>query len=83
MPDSFELPVWYKGKELMLPAELQAWSTSHRIIVTIEDFSFTFEPDEERNYRAIVSMEERPKAENIDQELLKVVAETLHDLFGQ
>lgn len=46
MPESFELTVWYTAKELMLPAEMQAGSTSHRMIVYIEDFPFTFEPDE-------------------------------------
>lgn len=82
MPEFFELPVWYKEKELMLPAELQAWSTSHRIIVTIENFPFTFEPDEERNYRAVVNLEDRGKAGKIERELLQAVAETLHDLFA-
>jgi len=83
MPESFELPVWYKEKELMLPAELQAWSTSHRIIVHIEDFPFIFEPDEERNYRAVLSPDDRIKAEKIDRHLLEAIAETLHNLFGQ
>lgn len=83
MPETFDLPVWYKEKEIMLPAELQAWSTSHRIIVYIGDFPFTFEPDEERNYRAVVPIEDRAKAEKVDQELLQVVAETLRDLFGE
>jgi hypothetical protein len=83
MPESFDLPVWYKEKELMLPAELQAWSTAHRIIVTIEDFPFTFEPDEERSYRAVVPMEDRAKAENVDRDLLQAVSETLHDLFSK
>lgn len=82
MPESFELPVWYKEKEWMLPAELQSWSTSHRIIVYIEDFLFIFEPDEERNYRAVISVENRAKAEKIDRELLQAVAETLHELFS-
>lgn len=65
----------------MLPAEMQAWQTSHRIIVYVEDFPFTFEPDEERNYRAVVAPEDRSKAEKVDRELLQVVASTLHDLF--
>jgi hypothetical protein len=82
MPEAFELPVWYEGKELLLPAEMQAWSTSHRIIVYIEDFPFTFEPDEERNYRAVVAMDDRAKAEKIDRRLLQDVSETLHDLFS-
>lgn len=83
MPESFELPVWYKEKELMLPAELQARNASHRIIVQIENFPFIFEPDEERNYRAVISAEDHSKAEKIDRELLKAVAETLHELFSE
>lgn len=83
MAETFDLPVWYKEKERMFPAELHAWSTAHRIIVFIEDFPFTFEPDEERNYRAVVSLEDCAKAEKIDQELLHAVAETLHDLFQE
>lgn len=82
MSESFELPVWFKEKELLLPAEMHAWSTSHRIVVYIHDFPFTFEPDEERNYRAVIQVEDRDKAEKVDRELLQAVAETLHDLFA-
>ena len=82
MHETFDLPLWYNGKEIMLPAELQPFGYSHRIIVHIEDFPFTFEPDEEKKYRAVISPEHRRKAEKIDRELLQAVAETLHDLFA-
>jgi hypothetical protein len=82
MPENFELPVWYNGKEIMLSAEFQPWGYTHRITVYIEDFPFIFEPDEEKNYRAIVSLEDRSKAEKIDPYLLQIIAKTLHDLFA-
>ena len=82
MHETFDLPVWYNGKEIMLPSELQPYGYSHRIIVYIEDFPFVFEPDEEKNYRAIVSEQDRKKAEKVDQHLLQTVSETLQDLFG-
>lgn len=82
MHEIFDLPLWYNGKEIMLPAELQPFGYSHRIIVYIEDFPFTFEPDEEKKYRAIVSEQDRKKAEKIDHHFLEVIAETLHDLFA-
>lgn len=82
MDESFELPVWYNGKEIMLPAELQPWGYTHRIIVHIEDIPFHFEPDEERNYRATIVNELKINAEKIDKLLLQAVAETLHDLFA-
>lgn len=82
MHESFDLPVWYNGKELMLPAELQPWGYTHRITVHIENFPFIFEPDEERNYRAVVSIEDQKKAEKIDTYLLQAVADTLQDLLG-
>ena len=82
MQETFDLPVWYNGKEIMLPAELQSWGYSHRITVYIENFPFIFETDEEKNYRAVVSKEDRKKAEKIDKQLLLAIVETLQDLFG-
>lgn len=66
----------------MLPAELRPHGFSHRIVVRIEDFPFIFEPDEEKNYRAVIAVEDRSKAEKIDRDLLQIVAETLQDLFS-
>lgn len=82
MPENFELPLWYNGKEIMLPAEFQPWGYTHRITVFVEDFPFVFEPDEEKNYRAIIFEQNRKKAEKIDQQLLQAIAETLQELFS-
>lgn len=82
MSENFELPLWYNGKEIMLPAEFQPWGYTHRITVYVEDFPFVFEPDEEKNYRAFIIGQDRKKAERIDQHLLQAIVETLQELFS-
>lgn len=82
MHETFDLPVWYNGKEIMLPAELQPWGYTHRITVQIEDIPFHFEPDEEKNYRAVIDPALKITADKIDKKILQAVAETLHDLFA-
>ncbi|BDQ11641.1 hypothetical protein [Sediminibacterium sp. TEGAF015] len=81
MHETFDLPVWYNGKEIMFPAELQPYGYTHRITVHIENFPFMFEPDEEKNYRVILMDQDRKKAGKIDPYLLHVIAETLKYLF--
>ena len=52
MPESFELPVIFQGKEILFPAELFATGFSYKIKVMVEGIGVFFEPDEEKNYRA-------------------------------
>lgn len=77
MNESFELPVEYKKEMLLLPAKLSIWEYGHRIIINIEGQDIVFEPDEERNYRAVVSEMEKP----IDFYLLKAIAESIESIF--
>lgn len=77
MTEPFELPVTYKGEIHLLEAELQSWGYSHRIIVKVDDQSITFEPDEERNYRAIVA----PGESFRDTDMLASITETLEASF--
>jgi hypothetical protein len=55
---------------------------THKIKVTVENIPIFFEPDEERNYRAMVDHTDRDKAGHLDKELLQAISETLHGLFG-
>lgn len=82
MSEKFDLPVWFNNEEIMFPAEFQPWGYSHRIIVSINQYPFIFEPDEEKKYRAIISADEMKKAGNTDKQLLQAITETLQDLFG-
>ncbi len=79
MNEHFELPVHYKGKELMLPAELQVWGYGHLIQVSVNDQLITFEPDEERNYRALIN----DTGKTPDMELIRSVANSIHSEFKE
>lgn len=65
MYDPFELPVSYKGEELLFPAELKQIGYTHAIVVDVYGQEVLFEPDEERNYRAVVKAEKLNKQVNI------------------
>lgn len=77
MDETFELPVHFNGQNLLLPAQLQALGYSHRILVTIKDQTVIFEPDEERNYRAVSSDQEKIP----DLQLVQAIATTIESLF--
>jgi hypothetical protein len=82
MADRFELPVEYNGKEVLFPAELLPMGYTHKIKVAVEGIDVLFEPDEERNYRAVMGDEDRDKADYVNKELLQAISETLHELFS-
>ncbi|HET7899467.1 MAG TPA: hypothetical protein VFL47_17390 [Flavisolibacter sp.] len=73
--DAFELPVHYRGEELQFPAELKQTGYSHQIVVDVYGTDVFFEPDEERNYRALVDPEKLTK--QVNAELLKAIAESI------
>lgn len=81
MPESFELPVDFEGKELSFPAELITTGFTHKIKVTVEGIDIFFEPDEEKNYRATVGDIDREKASRLHKAILQAISETLHELF--
>ena len=74
MDEKFQLPVEYKGEELALNASLLVTGFTHKFIVDVFGQEVIFEPDEDRNYRAIIPYEEIGKNKNIDQGLLKEIA---------
>lgn len=73
MTESFELTVTHKGKTHILQAALRSWGYSHIIAVQVGEQEVVFEPDEERNYRAVVAAGES----FADAALLAAIAETL------
>ena len=79
MTDPFELPVSFKGEELLFPAQLQQLGYVHRFAVDVYGQEVFFEPDEEQNYRAIVDPEEI--SQQISIELLKAIADAIGDVL--
>ncbi len=78
--EEFELPVLYKGKELMFPTTLQLVGYTYRLVVDVNGQKIHFEPDEERNYRAVLNYEDAHKAINIDQGLVTAILESIEKI---
>ncbi|MBN8860078.1 MAG: hypothetical protein J0H29_16900 [Sphingobacteriales bacterium] len=73
MQELFKLPVQFRNKTILLPAELTTWGYSHRILETPEDQVIIFEPDEEWHYRAQFAEGQKPPA----LEMVKAIAESI------
>ena len=76
MPEFFTLTVLYKGEERQFDSELRVMGYTHKIAVNVNGTELLFEPDEERNYRAVVSEADINKKQ-IDIELIKLLVEEL------
>jgi hypothetical protein len=73
MDDVYEIPVHYKGKELLVPAQLVVTGYTHKFRVEVSGQEVLFEPDEERNYRALLDTELCNSAK-IDIDFLQAIA---------
>ncbi len=79
MDEPFELPVTYKGNELLFPARLFMLGYIHKFQVQVNGYEVFFEPDEERNYRAVIDPEQ-VESSKVDVELLKAIAGALGNI---
>ncbi|HEY0057936.1 MAG TPA: hypothetical protein VGB56_02315 [Flavisolibacter sp.] len=80
MDDDFDLPVLYNGAEVLLKTRLLQSGYVHRFEVEVNEQHILFEPDEERNYRALVAPHLADKLKRSDVDLIKAVAEALEKL---
>lgn len=53
MNEPFVLEVTYQNKPLEFPAAFQRYGYTYRIVVSINEQNYVFEPDEEGGYRAL------------------------------
>ena len=75
--EPFDLPVIYKGTQIILPSVFYRWGYSYKIMVEIEGRQVYFEPDEERNFRAVAEGESRV----VPVQVLQAIAEALEQAF--
>jgi hypothetical protein len=80
MDESFFLDVEYLGKELEFEGRLILSGYLHKIEMDVEGTKVLFEPDEERNYRALINPEEVAH-HKLDVGLLKAIASRLESLL--
>ena len=76
MPEHFLLSVQYKGQEWQFESELNVFGYTHKISVNVNGTPIIFEPDEERNYRAVFPDPDNQK-KKIDPALIRAIAEEL------
>ena len=63
------------------PAKFIPFGYSYKFEVDINGIAVVFEPDEERSFRAIVDPSIGNVHHRINVELIKLIADTLADLF--
>src|SRR5712672_511351 len=80
MDEGFEIPVTYAGNELRFPAQLLAYGYSYKIEVDVNGTKVFFEPDEERNWRALIAYEEIQTNKGLSKELLQTIARAIEQI---
>jgi hypothetical protein len=81
MDNTFEIPLTYKSKDFSLRAEYVGTGYSYKINVDVFGQVISFEPDEERNFRALVSYEDLQATDSVDKTLVEQIARQLVVLF--
>jgi hypothetical protein len=81
MNEQFELPVHYKGEKLMLNASLLITGYTHKFNVDVNEQTIVFEPDEERNYRAVIPYDDINTSRKIDKNFLKAITTAIEEII--
>ena len=77
MDNAFVIPITYKSVKYNFPAELISYGYSYKIEVDVFGTIISFEPDEERNFRALIRPVDFPHRESIDPALIESIAHKL------
>lgn len=76
MPQAFTIQVNWKNEILEFDGELREMGFTYKIAIQINDVEVLFEPDEERNFRAVIPTETHTRKVP-DINLLKEIASEL------
>ncbi|PQJ10070.1 hypothetical protein CJD36_015335 [Flavipsychrobacter stenotrophus] len=80
MEDGFSIDIEYNGEVLSFDVRLATTGYTHNFMVIINSIEVTYEPDEERNYRAIVNAETAHSLKDKDKMLIGLVGAKLDEL---
>jgi len=80
MVEDFKIPVLYNNQRLNFPAQLLRYAYSYKIEVDVEGTLVYFEPDEERNWRALIGQEDVAVNRSLNGELLKAIASSIEEI---
>ena len=79
MEEDFRIPVSHNGKEHLFAASLQQTGYTYRILVDVEGVQVLFEPDEEKNFRALLDPDAQSDA--MDISLIRAIADALETII--
>ena len=77
MSEPIFITVPYKNSERQVEIQLEVTGYTHRFRVLLDEIPVLFEPDEEKQYRAIVPPEHATAGQSLDPALLQAIADTL------
>jgi hypothetical protein len=80
MDETFTLDVSFRGEDLEFEGKLLVTGYQHKIEMDVNGTPVFFEPDEERNYRALVGPEQID-GRHLSVELLQAIARRLESLL--
>jgi hypothetical protein len=81
MDEYFKIPIVFEGQEMEFEAKLLFHGYTYRVEVIINEIPVLFEPDEERNFRGLITQEQLNKsAKTIKIGLLQSIAHVLESL---
>lgn len=81
MDDDLEVPVNYKNQQLIFIAKFIQFGYSYKFEVDVNGILVSFEPDEERNFRAMIDPTIDHANHKIDKELIQLIAEALAEML--
>ena len=79
--NSFDVTLNYKNKDISFPAEYISTGYSYKINVDVYGQIISFEPDEERNFRAFLNYDDLSHYDVVDKTLIEQIAHELILLF--
>ena len=81
MHDLVDIPVWFNNTGFSFPARLLDYGNSYKLKVDIDGTKILFEPDEERNWRALAGYEELNDNKKISMELLQAIVSAIEKIM--
>ena len=81
--DEFEIPITYKGEDMLYQAKVLHLGYIYKIQIDVGGVLILFEPDENRQFRAILADVETDLSKPVDKKLIEIIAQTLNSLLGE
>lgn len=79
MEDSFLIPIEVDGNRKEYPAIMRTFGYAVKVEVNIDGIMVSFEPDEERNWRAVLGFDDALAGKTVKKEILEAIANFLED----